>query len=257
MIMKLTHKQIPINEVNTYSFTDLLTISLNLQNNNNIKLVKNNKIYLTEKNINEKISNILNIKMILDILSNMTNDDIIIVLTSPTSKTVFSQLYVLDYIIFFVFRMISLGIYFLYNEDIYKTQDVILRLKIIENIQNIIISFIKKLRETIKRVNMGDTILEVPTIGSLKFTAKKTYNQLLDSILNNMIIPTKIINLFNLDIIKSNIIKDNKIEYFGNLSEITEKYKNVETNKKYFWIILLILIVVLLVKYRVFNKINK
>jgi hypothetical protein len=47
------------------------------------------------------------------------------------------------------------------------------------------------------------------------------------------------------------------IENFGSLSNIKEdisdyiyKYKKVETNKKYFWIVLLILIIILLFKYR-------
>ena len=69
-------------------------------------------------------------------------------------------------------------------------------------------------------------------------------------------IPTKIVNLFDLDIIKSSIIKDNKIEYFGNLNEITETYKKMDNNKKYFWIMLIILIVVLLFKSKIFNKLK-
>jgi hypothetical protein len=253
-----TVRQQVVKEVNRYSFTDLLTIGINLQDDKVVKLVKSKKIKLSEKNINDKISNILNVKMFMDILSNMSENDIIIVLTSETVKNSLSQLYLLDYSIFILFRLLSIGIYFLYTENVYKTKDVIIRLKIIENIQLILIKFIKKVKNTINRANMGDVKIPLPS-SHIYFgtTDEKTYNQLLDSMLSNIIIPTKIIDLFDLNIIKSSIIKDNKIEYFGNLNEITETYKKMDNNKKYFWLIIVILIIVLLFRSKIFNKLIK
>ena len=89
---------------------------------------------------------------------------------------------------------------------------------------------------------------------NIKNPTDKKYYIKLYNIANEIRINMKQINF------KNNSYATGSTEGFMSLdnyfNEITEKYKNVETNKKYFWIILLILIVVLLVKYRVFNKIN-
>ncbi len=248
-----------IKKVNSYTFEDLLLIMNKVQDGKILKSYKSERTELTEKKIDEKISKLVNIKMFIEFLSNMKDDDIVILLTSGGIKNKLSDLYKLDYSFFILFRVLTLVIYFLYNEGIYKVQDVIIRLKIIQNLQFLFADFIKIIKTTINRVNMGDVKIALPVNSKYIGFTEKTYNQLLDSILNNIVVPTKIIDLFDLEIIKSGFIRNNNIEYFGNLNtltlnNLTEKYKAIDNKKKYFWITLIILIVVILFKNKIFNK---
>jgi hypothetical protein len=241
-----------------------INILQNLQNttelNKEIIKSKNNSIYDLNNTINLNIINIEKIKnndnlekykQLKKLIKN--NEDI----------TLFSNLYRLNSLLYFLTRLYPLIIYSLLILNKFNVRDAQYRLVMIKYIQRQTFFYINYLNNIFISKDFANIDKNIEITPFPNYTTVKTLDKLFDEIRSNLYVPYKIINMF--DIPKSklddpkylsklfNSVPQYTTEYFTTDNDknnyiVNKQIYKRELNKKYLFIILLLLIAILFFK---------